>query len=551
MKVRGAKFFWKAAVAAALVGGVGCSDPSATDDGKAPPDASLPKTQFVKAEGYEAAWGTPDPNVVLALRDLNQNAIGKLDLLVKGKDAKAVSGGTDANIKVSLTKPAAALFLESIGPNQGVLAWADLTDGEKTLVPKGTATRIDSFWFGPESNTVLFLAEPTSENVRTKMFFWDGEESKELATGVAPGSVQISKDRKYAIAGSDVAATGVGDVKRVNLATGAIEEVARDVTVLTGAASAISMDDAGEVVGFATAGGEVMRWTKGESKQLGSGGAFPGVSSDGKAVAWTSGGQVVVWKGDNAVIHVTMPKDAQGNDRNAKFARTPRFSPLNDYVAWFDKVVTTNGPVSDAYIAATFEDNVAVQLGEAVSLTTFRFSETSSRVSAVMGLKSPAGTYDGKASNGSLGLSAAGKPLATVFEKVWAAGVAPLVVSDRIAFIADIKPGSKGDLGRGRLYVTSENLDEPPLLVAERIAPNSVQTPTDGFDRLIYLTLEDEDRYTSKNQIKGTLWATRIGAAPKRLESNVMFWSITPTGRAVAVVREGPNAGVWTFPLAL
>lgn len=528
---------WGAALAMALSCVAGCSG-NKTDQ-KLPPNVGGPAFDLNKGSGYRLAWATPDENTVLALSNLNaQTRVGTLERLRRGESAVVLSSGTDQNVKVSTTVPAAAVFLENVGANSvGSLVRADLATGEKKSVPGASQTFAEAFWFGPSSDRLLFIADPDETTQFGKLFWSDVENSDELGTRASPRAARFSKDGKFAVIGVDLLGQS-GTLLQVDLATGVPKVIDENAQVLEGRQPAFSISDDGLAVAYATTAGAVMLWRNGAASQVAEAGKLPGLSADGTTVAWSNAGKLIVAPAGGAaseLIDVTV-------------VATPVISPEKGFVAWFSKLEDRGGGlVGDAWVAPTNASSAPIKVGSGVSMDSLTFRSDAPGLSAVVDLVDLGGTptYSG------FGHVVAGNPAETltrVASDVTAYSVGTFAESKRIVAVTDVIPG---DLV-GTVRVSPATPGEEPTELGTNAIHSSLRVAS-NYDRVIYLVREAKDGRTKLDD--GTDFGTLYGGSPdgktRRLESGVVFAEITPGGRALAIVGSGENAGVWSLPLSL
>lgn len=551
-------------LAASLCGAVACKG---EDSPKVPPGAKGAAVQLAKGDGYRVAWSTPEADTVLALADLNETTReGRLDLLRKGETPTILSQRTSKNVKVSKTVPAKALYMESIGGGvAGTLISADLARGEREAVPGGSNVAVEGFWFGPSSDILVFLSNPIVDPplTRSTLVWSDGETPKEIGEDVAVEGVVFSRKNDTLVAGVDVNASGVGRLVWVDLKTGESKKIADAVKVLASKSAGFAIDAAGKRVVYQTEDGDVMMWDSGgSSNRLTDSGSTPGVSADGRMVAWFSEGKLVVSGLTGETLSIAGP---EGQVLSAQ--RPPRFSHDNTYVYWFSGgQPAAYNFVADAWVASTTVDAPPVKIGSNVGFDSFEFSTKSPRVAAVVNLENTQGLskYDAL---GRLGVGApdaalepfpsrrkADKPGGTVpkYAGVYAKDMGILPDSERVAFIEAGKAGSK----IGEVYVTNAKPGEDAVRIGTNVMIGSLRvSTTPEFDRIIYTVQSEEGGKGSKaledGTLHGALYVSTADGPPKFLEEGVVYWELAEaSGRAVAVVGKGDKAGVWTYPTA-
>lgn len=543
-------------LATGLCGAVACSDPKINE--VVPETAKGPPVQLAKGDGYRVAWSTPVATTVLALANLNETTrVGRLDLLRNKSEPMSISSGTDKNVKVSTTMPPKALFMESVGGGlAGTLIYADLTSGDRVVVPEGANAAVDGFWFGPTSDRIVFLSNPVALPVIRGTLTWsDGQSATAIGDNAASDGVVFSKNRDVLVAGIDLDGNGVGRLMYVDVKSGESKKIADNVKVVVGKWPGFAMDAAGKRVVFYTDAGEVMMWdSSGPLNTLANEGSAPGISSDGRMVAWLAGGKVVF----SALAGETSSISGPGGEP-ITVQRPIQFSHDNTYLYWFNggKAVTHNF-VADAWVASTTVDQPAAKVGTNVSYDSFHFSRNSPRISAVTNLETTQGVSQYKAL-GRLGMStpdAALDPLPSGREDgtpakkagVYAEDAAVLPDSQRIAFIEAGKAGT----GVGEVFVTGEKPGDEPIKIGTNVMIGSLRATAAEFDRIAYAVQGKGAGKGSKaledGTLFGALYVSKPSGAAKFLDDNAVHWEISSSGRVVTVIGQGDKAGVWTHP---
>lgn len=527
-----------AALVSALTFMAGCSgDPPGETLG---PDATAPGAQLGKGAAYRRAWGTPDLNIALGLSNLNpQTRVGTLELLVKDKAPVVLSSGTDINVKVSDTKPAAALFLENVGANAvGNLNRADLATAEKKALPSAAQVLAEGFWFGPASDRILFIAEP-DETVKFGKLYWsDTTSSDELGSRVSPRGVLFSADRKVAVVGVDVTGQN-GTLIHVDLMTGVPKTISEGAQVLEGQEPAFSISDDASTVAFTTSAGAVMLWKNGTATQVAAAGKLPGVSADGTMVAFGNEGKVIVVAAGSAAVEIS---DSTGS---IAVAAPPVFSPNKDFVAWFSSLVRRGGLVGEAWVAPAIASGAPQKIGGGVAVNSLKFT-AGPNLFAVAELRDLMGN---PAYNG-YGQVLVGNPAETLpkfADKVMADSVGVFNKSGRVAAVANIVPGE----AVGNAIVSPATPGGEPVELGKNVIPSSLRV-SKTEDRVIYLVREAKDGKTTLDD--GTPFGTLYIGTPDgktELQESFVVYADTFGGRAIAVVGSGANAGVWSLPLGL
>lgn len=276
-----------------------------------------------------------------------------LDLLRNGHEPIPLTSESEPlSVTHSRKSPARALFADSLAENGiGTLMLVELEAsdiGTKHIVPEGEKVSAEAAWFGTKGDEILFVGNYSSETFRGSLFWSNGATSRQIASNATPIAVAISTSRRFALAGADLAADGIGNLLRIDLSNGESTVLVENVRLLNSLRrghfwlsgderSVFAVRDSGALLRVSAEGGP--------AETLAAHGGITGSSTDGKTVAFIADGKVMALRnGDLAELGPVTSNTHQ----------PPTVSPNGEWVFWCDSVEFSPGPLgANGYLART------------------------------------------------------------------------------------------------------------------------------------------------------------------------------------------------------
>jgi len=491
--------------------------------------------QLATGTGYRRVWPGTVATSAVAARAMDPNFVkGALDLLRKNAGAFQLAEQASVDsVRITTAEPAAILFVDH--PNQdgiGALFFAPLDGTSPKPVPQASGVQAGGASFGAGAR-MLFVSGYSADTDRGMLSWSDGSTTRALGGDAPPVAVLFDAGRAHAVAAVSVDGDGNGTLLAIDMAAGTSVRLAEKARVLgpyQRPAFAVAGD--GSVAAFADPTGALMKVPLGGENptRIATDGSLPALSGDGAVAAFFTKSKAALWTG----AQVREVADATG-------AVAPILSADGASVAFATGVAMRGrGLLAEVSVAQVAGTATPVAVGAAVAWDSVQFSPKSGKLAAIVDVRDLTATPD---YNG-LGRLVFGTPTAApvqVATRVPAGNAARFDVADRMVCVGSVAPGS----GAGKVYVSVEG--GAAGLLREGAVKGSLRAAV-GVDWALFRADPRPDPIDDVFRA-ATLLGTTPAGPPVELLKNVIDAQLALDGsRALAVVADGDQAGVWSLP---